>query len=202
MPQKAHERPSLATEVKATDSKSAGLKSTELKLVQAAMAEFAEHGYTNTDSNKIARRAGFAPQTFYRWFKDKISIFIATYRLWEEDEWQILTMLMQQQAAPSQIAQAVVAQHRAHLLFRRSLRQLALEHPQVRQARAESRLRQVGRIREWSDTLLTDTESLMVMLLQIERLADAVAEGELRDMGLDDEMAMQAMSTMITRMQH
>lgn len=202
MPQKAHERASLATEVKATDSKSAGLKSTELKLVQAAMAEFAEHGYTNTDSNKIARRAGFAPQTFYRWFKDKISIFIATYRLWEEDEWQILTMLMQQQAAPSQIAQAVVAQHRAHLLFRRSLRQLALEHPQVRQARAESRLRQVGRICEWSDTLLTDTESLMVMLLQIERLADAVAEGELRDMGLDDEMAMQAMSTMITRMQH
>lgn len=201
MPQKAHERASLATELKATDSTLPGLKSTELKLVQAAMAEFAEHGYIGTDTNKIARRAGFAPQTFYRWFKDKISIFIATYRLWEEDEWQILTALMQQQAAPSQIAQAVVVQHRAHLLFRRSLRQLALEHPQVRQARAESRLRQVGRIQEWLGPAVTDQgiESTAVMLLQLERLADAVAEGELTDMGFPDDALLQAMINMISQ---
>ena len=178
------------------------LKPTELKLIHAAMAEFAEHGYIGTDSNKIARRAGFAPQTFYRWFKDKISIFIAAYRLWEEGEWQILTALMQQQAEPRQIAQAIIAQHKAHMLFRRSLRQLALEHPQVRQARAQSRLRQVERIREWSGAAPDDTattESLLVMLLQMERLADAAAEGELADMGFPDDALLQTMIHMISQ---
>lgn len=178
------------------------LKPTELKLIHAAMAEFAEHGYIGTDSNKIARRAGFAPQTFYRWFKDKISIFIAAYRLWEEGEWQVLTALMQQQAEPRQIAQAVIAQHKAHVLFRRSLRQLALEHPQVRQARAQSRLRQVERIREWSGAAPDDTattESLLVMLLQMERLADAAAEGELADMGFPDDALLQTMIHMISQ---
>ena len=180
------------------------LKPTELKLIHAAMAEFAEHGYIGTDSNKIARRAGFAPQTFYRWFKDKISIFIAAYRLWEEGEWQVLSALMQQQAEPRQIAQAVIIQHKAHLLFRRSLRQLALEHPQVRQARAQSRLRQVERIGEWSGAAPDDTantESLAVLLLQMERLADAAAEGELTDMGFPDDVLLQAMINMISRMQ-
>ena len=180
------------------------LKPTELKLIHAAMAEFAEHGYIGTDSNKIARRAGFAPQTFYRWFKDKISIFIAAYRLWEEGEWQVLSALMQQQAEPRQIAQAVIIQHKAHLLFRRSLRQLALEHHQVRQARAQSRLRQVERIREWSGAAPDDTantESLAVLLLQMERLADAAAEGELTDMGFPDDVLLQAMINMISRMQ-
>lgn len=169
------------------------LKPTELKLIQAAMAEFAEYGYSGTDSNKIARRAGFAPQTFYRWFKDKITIFIAAYRLWEENEWLVLTTLMQQQAAPLQIAQAVITQHRDHLLFRRSLRQLAVEHPQVRQARAESRLRQVERIRLWLGASAPDTASLLLLLLQMERLADAIAEGELTDVGVAEAAGVQAM---------
>ena len=196
MQQKEQVGASLSTE-------SAELKATELKLIHAAMAEFAEHGFIGTDSNKIARRAGFAPQTFYRWFKDKVSIFIAAYRLWEENEWQMLSPLIQQQAAPLQIAQAVISQHREHLLFRRSLRQLALEYPQVRQARAQSRLRQVGRIREWSGVSVadTDTESLLVMLLQMERLADAIAEGELTDMGFADDALLQAMLNMIGSMQ-
>ena len=47
---------------------------TGTKLIAAAAAEFNDHGFSGTDSNKIARRAGFAPQTFYRWFKDNILI--------------------------------------------------------------------------------------------------------------------------------
>ena len=41
------------------------------------MAEFIESGYAGTDTNRIARRAGFAPQTFYRWFADKTAILRA-----------------------------------------------------------------------------------------------------------------------------
>jgi AcrR family transcriptional regulator len=54
--------------------------STRERLVQAAAAEFREQGFAGTDTNRIARRAGFAPQTFYRWFTDKTEIFIAVYR--------------------------------------------------------------------------------------------------------------------------
>jgi hypothetical protein len=40
------------------------------KLLKAAMAEFNEHGFTGADTNRIARRAGLAPHTLYRWCKD------------------------------------------------------------------------------------------------------------------------------------
>ena len=56
------------------------VKTTPERLIAAAAAEFREAGFAGTDSNRIARRAGFAPQTFYRWFKDKTEIFIAVYR--------------------------------------------------------------------------------------------------------------------------
>src|SRR5215470_8598720 len=59
--------------------------STGEKLVRAAAREFNEHGFLGTDTNRIARRAGFAPQTFYRWFGDKTEIFIKVYEQWQRD---------------------------------------------------------------------------------------------------------------------
>src|SRR4051812_9867208 len=47
-------------------------------LLEAARAEFDESGFEGTDTNRIARRAGYAPQTFYRHFTDKTAIFIET----------------------------------------------------------------------------------------------------------------------------
>ena len=41
---------------------------------------------------------------------------------------------------------------------------------------------------------------LAVILLQTERLADALAEGELRDMGLDEEAALTALTGLINRL--
>ena len=55
-------------------------------LLKAAAAEFNQRGYDGTDTNRIARRAGFAPQTFYRWYKDKEEIFIEVYREWQSSE--------------------------------------------------------------------------------------------------------------------
>src|SRR5277367_3682725 len=112
-------------------------------LVAAAMAEFNEHGFAGTDTNRIARRAGFAPQTFYRWFKDKTEIFIAAYRALEEELWGINASLVEG-ADDETVVEAVLAHHRAWLMFRRSLRALSVENAEVRAARAESRLRQVA----------------------------------------------------------
>ena len=41
---------------------------TRERLIRAALRAFGRGGFQGTDSNRIARAAGFAPQTFYRWF--------------------------------------------------------------------------------------------------------------------------------------
>jgi AcrR family transcriptional regulator len=168
---------------------------TSKALVEAARAEFAVHGFAGTDSNKIARAAGFAPQTFYRWFRDKREIFIAVYRDWEEAERALLVELLD--ASSRKIADAIVNHHREHAVFRRSLRQLAVQDEAVRRARAASRLRQIERIRAWSAPHAPKANEVAVVLLQIERLADAIAEGELRDLGLSEGPARATLARLI-----
>ena len=126
---------------------------TRTKLLRSAAAEFIEHGFAATDTNRIARRAGFAPQTFYRWYKDKVDIFIQVYLAWEEAETAILSELMVRQSTSLQIAEAYAEGHRSFLIFRRHLRQLAYEYPEVRQALADSRKRHISRIRQWQPKL-------------------------------------------------
>lgn len=154
------------------------------KLVLAAASEFNEQGLLGTDTNKIARRAGFAPQTFYRWFEDKIDIFIKVYEHWEEQEAGIFRKLLAEDASDERLVKACVAHHRAYLVFRRSLRLVSLEDERVRRARAATRKRQIARINEWQKTEL-DPGMVATLLLQIERLSDALAEQEFADMGLD-----------------
>lgn len=163
--------------------------STAAKLLAAAMDEFNTHGFAGTDTNRIARRAGFAPQTFYRWYKDKIEIFIACYRAWEDEEKDALQALFDRDAPSAALVEAGVAHHKRYLMFRRSLRQLSIDHPAVRAARAESRLRLIARIRDWSGQPDLSIETLAVVQFQFERLTDALAEGEFADMGLGEDAA-------------
>lgn len=163
-------------------------RSTREKLVDAAIAEFNERGFDGTDTNRIARRAGFAPQTFYRWFADKTEIFIVVYRAWEEDGKAQLGALAADHADGRAMAEAAIAIHKSHLIFRRSLRRLSAEDDQIRAARAESRLRQIEMIRDWRGGLLS-TEDVACALFQLERLCDALAEGEFTDMRLAETSA-------------
>jgi AcrR family transcriptional regulator len=179
---------------------SASSESTSEALLLAARAEFGQHGFAGTDSNKIARRAGFAPQTFYRWYKDKTQIFIALYRRWEEEERSLLEAELGARNAARALAEAVVQHHRAHLLFRRSLRQLSLSDAEVRAARAASRARQAERIRGWTQRDKRKLPEIYLTLLEIERFADAVAEGELADLALSDEVGLAAIERAIKRL--
>lgn len=169
---------------------------TRERLIQAALAEFREHGFSGTDSNKIARRAGFAPQTFYRWFADKTEVFIAVYRAWEDEEKALMGALKRRGADEAEVVEAAIAHHRNYRVFRRSLRSLSLEDPKVRAARAESRLRQIARIREWREGALSADE-VATALLQLERLSDALAEGELLDMRLDEGPARRRLAELL-----
>jgi AcrR family transcriptional regulator len=175
-------------------------KETADKLVLAAAAEFNEHGFEGTDTNRIARRAGFAPQTFYRWFEDKVAIFIQVYELWQEQEAGFLAKLLAENAPDMRLVDAAVAHHRAFLVFRRSLRRLSLENDVVRVERAKSRLNQINWIRSWNPNEARGDSELAVVLLQLERLTDALAEGELSDMGLDEAACRLAVAEQISRL--
>lgn len=175
---------------------------TRSRLIKAAAEEFCQSGFAGTDSNRIARRAGFAPQTFYRWFVDKVEIFLAVYREWEDEERRTLGELITHQADVSQLVEAIVTHHRTYRVFRRSLKLLAVENPVVRKARADSRTRQIEQIALWSATSEAWTDTHALLLLQIERLADAAAEDELTDLGISPEKTYAAIAELITRLRN
>ncbi|MGO8918398.1 MAG: TetR/AcrR family transcriptional regulator [Stellaceae bacterium] len=175
-------------------------KDTAARLVAAAAKEFNRHGFDGTDSNKIARRAGFAPQTFYRWFRDKTAIFVAVYRAWEDEERRVIGGLLAQHAPMDALVEAIVAHHRAYRRFRRSLRQLALEDAVVRKARAESRRRQIEQTIAWAGPEARTPAEIAALLLQMERLCDGIAEGELAELGVDEATARQAVIALLKQM--
>src|SRR5580698_5953848 len=166
-----------------------GRGETSSRLVEAAAKEFAECGFEGTDTNKIARRAGFAPQTLYRWFEDKTAIFLVVYSEWVREQLERTDALLRRNATDIELIDAAIAHHCSYHLFRRSLRQLALTDDRVRKARAESRLAQIEQIKRWLAPAQRSTAEIAVFLLEHERLCDAVADAELRDMGLDDGVA-------------
>ena len=171
-------------------------KSTRERLIEAAADAFNTEGFHGTDTNKIARAAGFAPQTFYRHFADKLAIFAAVYRRWEDEEAAEIAALVGKRAGARALAQAVVAHHRAYLLFRRSLRTLSLENAAMRKTRAESRRRQIHNAIRLTGK--GTVETLAPLLFQIERLADAIAEGEFADLGLSASAGLEALASLLS----
>lgn len=173
---------------------------TRTRLLQAAAAEFIEHGFNGTDTNRIARRAGFAPQTFYRWYKDKLDVYVRVYEAWEEAENQLLEALLTSGSASRRIAEELAEGHRSFLLFRRNLRQLAADNEQVRTARAQSRLRQVAALRGWLPGTPHSDQELAALLVAIERLGEALAEGEFDAMGMPPDAALQLLADLLDRL--
>jgi len=155
-------------------------------LIEAARLEFEERGFDGTNSNTIAKRAGFAPQTFYRHFKDKRAIFLAVYAAWVEEEADTLA----QATSARTFAQAIIDHHCRHRVFRRSLRALTVEDPAVGAARAASRLAQIRVLAGVNAGFAArPLAQQAAMLLHVERLCDAIADGEFIAMGIPEAEA-------------
>ncbi|MBR0849484.1 TetR/AcrR family transcriptional regulator [Bradyrhizobium diazoefficiens] len=165
--------------------------STRDNLVEAAAREFNSVGYHGTNTNKIAREAGYSPQTFYRHFDDKIDIFLATYDAWQTSERHAIARAMKSSASDRSVAKIILDHHVEWRIFRGSLRLLAVEEPRVRRARAASRERQVEILMRLPENEKRERVELIAGLLTIERLCDAVADGEFEDLGIprDDVLA-------------
>lgn len=161
-------------------------EATRAALVEAAASAFNTLGYHGTDTNKIARAAGFAPQTFYRHFRDKMDVFLAVYEEWQAEERRAIGRAARAQAAEPEIVKAVFEHHVRWRIFRRSLRWLAVEEPRAREARARSRDRQLEDLGRLPSNATRSRGELLAALLTVERLFDAAADDELADSSLDD----------------
>ena len=167
---------------------------TRSRLVEAAGKLFNSVGYFGTDSNRIARAAGYAPGTFYGHFADKLEIFLEVYRGWVASEWQaIAAAIAPAQAAGDgpqslRIAQAVLQHHREWRMFRKSLRALTMTDERVHQARVKERARQIAQTAELLQArgVRQTPARIYANLLLFEILCDAVADGDAAALGLKE----------------
>lgn len=168
-----------------------GRKSGRSELLKAAQLEFEERGYDGTQTNAIARRAGYAPQTFYRHFVDKKAIFIAIYLDWVAAEGRAL----EQADDAAAMIDTLLEHHQSHRLFRRSLRHLAAVDQEVAAIRAQSRQHQMAAIQK----RFPHVRALhaLALILTLERLCDAWAEGEFQACGISAQSAHQHMVTLL-----
>jgi len=152
--------------------------STREKLVKTALLEFNSCGFEATNTNKIARAAGYAPQTFYRHFENKLAAFIAAYEYWQQEELQALNRSMHAHDKHStDVALTLLAFHQNYRTFRASLKKLAGEEPAVAAAREESRAAQVVHIAEGMPSIGQNRAHILAAILSVEAITDGVAFG-------------------------
>ena len=182
-------------------------RETRARLVAIAAAEFNRVGYHGTDSNRLARAAGYAPGTFYKHFPDKRAVLLAAYETWVTAEWDAIARLVRENTRPSKVATSivdmVVALHRRWRGLRASLRVLVAEDATARTFYRRQRRRQlalIAALRSARDrTRLRPREDDAVLLYTLERVCDAIAEGELRDLGLAVEPTIGVLRALVER---
>lgn len=167
---------------------------TAARLLDAAERAFNAQGFDGTDTNRIARDAGYAPQTFYRHFRDKTDIFLAVYERWWRDEADAAAKVLRASVPvdAEKLADTLIAFHVKWRGFRRSLRHLAVTDARVRAARVRARKAQTANARAWFSRSRRSDVEIYASLLVLERLCDAVAEGEFGGMGFTKSAARNA----------
>jgi AcrR family transcriptional regulator len=158
---------------------------TRVRLVEAAATVFNQIGYFATDSNKLARAAGYSPGTFYQHFPDKRAMFLAVYERWVEDEIAELGAGRLEALAPAArartFARAVLAHHQRWGVLRASLRALVLTDDVVRDFVLARRRRQLAGLAALRRQLALPSRTRAddwALLLLLERVADSIAWGE------------------------
>ena len=169
---------------------------TRARLVAAAARVFNRDGYHGTDSNRLARAAGYAPATFYKHFADKRALFLAVYEGWVTAEWAAIERVLRIDAPPAtratRIVGMVTALHRRWRGLRASLRALVATDAAARSFYRAQRRRQLDLVAHLGAATRGDRrrrarrrrEDAAVLLFTLERVADAIADGELQDLRL------------------
>jgi AcrR family transcriptional regulator len=172
---------------------------TRERLVAAAASLFNRVGYHGTDSNRIAREAGYSTGTFYKHFADKREIFLAAYETWVASEWKAVAAELSAGGAVEDVAHRLVTLsidfHTRWRGLRVALLELVFTDDEVRRFYRKQRRRQLDLMAELRAKIGTEPrrrEDDAVHLFTMERTFDALAQGELRDLGLDRKVVIEA----------
>ena len=162
-------------------------RQTRTALVETALRVFNEVGYWGTDSNALAREAGYSPGTFYRHFVDKRAIFIAAYQSWSAMDEDLLRARMQRAKEKNGDRAGVfvdflIEHHGRWRTFRSSTRALAAGDSELQRAIREHRRRHLAVLGD----LLGRREIArgLVVLYTLDGLSDALAIGEPKQLGV------------------
>jgi AcrR family transcriptional regulator len=169
-------------------------KVTHANLMEAAKREFRDKGYENTDSNKIASRAGYSPQTFYRHFSSKEKIFEAVYKKWVEDS----ILPLREANTVEEFAARFLAENASMKLFRRSLRLLTHNSLDISKVRAEERHVILNTFVTCEQDNYHDIQQIE-WLMTLDRWLDAMIEGELTALGVSDTQAFDHLIEILAR---
>jgi AcrR family transcriptional regulator len=180
---------------------------TRERLVAAAASLFNRVGYHGTDSNRIAKEAGYSTGVFYKHFKDKREIFLAAYEAWVSSEWKAVATELSAGTNPEVVARRLVMLsiefHTRWRGLRASLLELVFTDAEVRRFYRGQRRRQLdvmGKLRASVGAPVRRREEDAIHLFTTERTFDALAQGEIEDLGLDRKVVIAAMIQRVTSM--
>ena len=175
-------------------------KQTRERLVAAAGEIFNRDGYHGTESNRIAKAAGYATGTFYKHFRDKREVFLAVYEAWVSDEWKAVEVELAAGNEPAVTARRLVDLsidfHARWRGLRASLMELVSADTEVRRFYRAQRRRQLDIIEHHRGRIgapLRRREDDAIHLFTTERLYDAIAQGDIQALGLKREIVIEAM---------
>jgi AcrR family transcriptional regulator len=173
---------------------------TRERLVAAAGQLFNKAGYHGTDSNRIARHAGYSPGVFYKHFTDKREIFLAVYETWVSSEWKAAASHLQaggsRRAIARRLIQNLVAFHTRWRGLRASLMTLVFADPHIRRFYRQQRRRQLkimANLRKEIGARPHRREDEAILLFTLERTGDAIAQNELRALSLNRAAVIRAL---------
>jgi AcrR family transcriptional regulator len=173
---------------------------TRERLITAAASQFNRFGYHGTDSNTIAKEAGYATGTFYKHFRDKREIFFAAYERWLLAEWKEVEDLLSQMLKPGETAKQLVDLsikfHTEWRGLRASLMELVFSDPVARKYFRAQRRRQLdlmAELRSRFNLPPKTPEQDAIHLFMTERVFDSIGQGEIQALGLKLEEVVEAM---------
>jgi AcrR family transcriptional regulator len=158
------------------------------------------HGSSGTDSNSIAKAAGYATGTFYKHFRDKRDIFLAAYERWVAAEWKEigdeLSRMQNAETTARLLVDLSVKFHTEWRGLRASLMELVFSDPEARKFFRAQRYRQLAFIVELRSRFALPArtrEQDAIHLYMTERVFDAIGQGEIQSLSLDRDAVIESM---------
>ncbi|MGB8580403.1 MAG: TetR/AcrR family transcriptional regulator [Candidatus Sulfotelmatobacter sp.] len=173
---------------------------TRERIIDGAATLFNQFGYHGTDSNSIAKEAGYATGTFYKHFQDKREVFLAVYERWLTAEWQAIDEELSKGRLPDETARRIVdisiKFHTEWRGLRASLMELIFSDEDARRYFRKQRRRQLevmSGLRQRLGLPQRTREQDAIHLFLTERVFDALGQGEIQALGLDRKVVVEFM---------